>query len=216
MAIGYEITVSGQYRSDDGATKGNKRYSNEVFFLPEIVRYRDPGGRDKADKMVQGVKVTSTVPRIIQANALNVAPYIIRKFHLPFRLAEKYDDFSSIRTIHILTKKRVRLDDKAVRDVLSIPIDDMNESELAQYHALNDLNTHLSGYGSLAERKMAVKQEAVEKKRLLRQNNPARTTNEQMSEPAGLIGGPPLDDPVDGEMVDDDNDLSGLLSMTKV
>lgn len=157
MKVGYEFTVAGEYKGSGADGKAVKRFfKDEVFYLPETVSY--VSGREYEETVVNGRIVKKTKPKIVKSNALRCAQHVLLRYHLPFRLKEKYDDFIKVRTFELTKKKKVQLKDALIPDVSKMKIEDMTESELRQFCVFKDLNVTLEGYGDLADKKMAVEQ----------------------------------------------------------
>lgn len=181
MRVGYEITVRGQYFAMGAQGKTVRFYPPQTFMLPEVSRYRQ--GTKKVKRLVNGKPKMVPVPNIVEANSLRAAKHLILRYHLADKLAEVLDDFASVRTISIVSTKRVNVDANQFRDIDTVPIAEMTASELNQFHAMHDLTVALQSLENLADRRRAVALEYEELKRREAKQSVSREQDELLSEP---------------------------------
>jgi hypothetical protein len=208
--IAWEFTVQGEYRAMSPNGVVLKHYKSEVFILPEIVEY--VSGVVSVDKVVDGKTVKRSEPKISRSNATRVAQHVILRYHLPVRMKEKYPDFKSVRTMEIFKKQKVKVDPSQLNNLSETPIQDMTESDLMQFCAMNDLSVNLDVYGDLADKKIAVETEwnkkSKSKKAIARSENP---DEEALSEPEGIFVSEGRVSSNDGVPIDDEDPAEALL-----
>lgn len=197
----YRVTCQGKYFAHGPEGKKTvKFYGPAQFILPETIHYTE--GRERKMRIIDGkeVKFTSLIHK--EANAMQIVNHYVQRFCLPPYLQEKYPDVIRFRTCLIVKKEIVFIPVEEVREVTKLPIQDMTECELLQFHAMNDLITVLSNYSDLGDKKMAVEQELAEKKILQAEEAEVEDPEARfMQEPVGMsIGqvtselGPPEED----------------------
>lgn len=185
----YRVTCQGQYfaHAPDGG-RAVTFYDPVEFTIPETVSYSDR--RERKIKIVDDKEIKYTEKVIEEANAMQVVNHYVQRYCLPPYLREKYPDVIRMRTCIITKKQIVFIPVEDVRDVKKLPIQDMKESELLHFHAMNDLVTVLDNYNHLGDKKMAVELELAEKATL--QDEEAGINDPQsrlMAEPAGMTVG---------------------------
>lgn len=182
---GYRITVRGEYRAALGRDKNIQIFRDEVFILPEIVQYRE--GRTRPKKNETGQVVEHSRPIIKRANALRIAQKVLMRYYLPDRLKnseqlvygsdgkpvkvagpkggpidkmeDKYPGFISVRKMYIVKKEKIKLGADQIKELENISIQDMNEAELLQFCAFQDIDVVLDHFGDLADKKIAIEHE---------------------------------------------------------
>lgn len=209
---GYRFTVQGQYYApsgDEGKT-ALKFFKGEVFELPEVCRY--PMGKKFKTVIKDGKEVQIAVPRILKSNVQNVALHLIRRYHLLPRLREKYPGAVDVRICEIVKREKIQISIAAAADVETLAINDMNEAQLRQFHAINDLTSHLDDYADLVDKKAAVAMELDQIKRDQVVASAKTPLIDEEVDAAPIGQDPNSGGPVDGELVDDGAPLDGLLS----
>jgi len=195
---GYKIVVQGQYRARGEKGKTIRFYKKEEFCLPKISKYVE-GRKWKKIKGPDGEPKKISVPNIVKANSLRCANHIIQRYLLPYRLQEKYEDFDSIRTCHIVKKSKLTdIDADYGRDVTELKIEDMTESELNQFIRIYDITVEMNYFQDVADKRMAVEQAFREQRESSTRAAQLENYDENMT------------DPNTGDMSDDDDiDFSG-------
>ena len=159
--IGYAFTVQGQYwATTDKGSKALRHYRNEVFVLPEIVSFKEGRKRVKRkDADGNFIETHETTPIVKRMHALRCFKHVIRRYHLEPRLKEKYEDYVGVRVMEVVKRDLVDISPEEAMDVSKKAIADMTESDLLQFCAINDLNTQLNIYASVADMRIAVENE---------------------------------------------------------
>lgn len=162
---GYAVTVSGQYYSGSGRDKMLKVFSNEKFYIPEVVEIvngqkyifmkdpSDPSGKRQLKK---------AVPNKQTVNGLKAALHVIRRRLIDARLAEKYQDYTNVRTCFIVDQKPCLIPDSEIVDIKK-PILEMSLTELNMLCASESLMTVPKMFASLDDARQAVSGEMKQK-----------------------------------------------------
>jgi len=185
MAIGYKVTVSGQYRAVTERGKVIKPFRNLEFIIPEQTTYSP--GRKKIKKMVNGHPIETSIPLRATVNSLRIVKSLLAGRFLPDKLRELHDDYASLREFEIMSQVRIRVDDHLVRDFTKVKIRDMTAPELNQFHALHDLNCVLGSYSTLSDKKVAVEREYQARVAKDLADAEDRNETESLTEPQGVM-----------------------------
>lgn len=156
---GYEVTVRGQYFARNGKDKFLKNYGPITFFLPEVVDI--PDGREIKKSTVGGKLTQVSTPKTARRSVTtgNVAMYVIQRRLLPVYLEEKFTDYVTFRTCHIVgSLRRVVRPATDIQDLENKPLEKMSLAELKTFCVIKRLDIPITAYRDTAEACEAVRQ----------------------------------------------------------
>jgi len=188
---GFAVTVQGQYYSRSPQGKVIAFYGPETFLLRKKETYTE--GRKWKKTIVKSQRegepdkeIKESVPNIVTMPTTKCALHVVRRYHLEPRLKEKLPDYAGVRTCEITKFAAVQLKPTEGRDLDKLKIQDMTESELLQFIAINDMKLTLSSFRDLATKKHAV--EMAWNKRQGEPTDPFAAKEVSVVNEGGLIG----------------------------
>lgn len=207
---GYKITVMGEYTARGPQGKISKFFKKEEFVLPEISTYRL--GNIWEFYMVKNQKKKRSIPNIITQNSMHCYKHLLKKYYLPPRLREKHEDFIRVRTFNVMKKERIYLTaEHTFRDLKKVAIEDMTESELLQFIAMNDLTLEIGHYPDLADKRQAVEMAWGQIQTKAQEKTEVETFDANMIEPSGVMIKGGIVSSEDGTPTDDESRLNAFL-----
>lgn len=155
---GFEVTVKGQYYCNDGKNKVLKLFRDEVFHLPETMIIQT--GYEWVVKIIDGRRVRKSQIKKERVSTRIWLKHIVKRYCLPSRLKEKYEDFNGIRTFKIENLKPVSdLPQTEFENITADKIPTMSLSQLAVFCTMEGLTVPLDSFIDLDDAREAVKDE---------------------------------------------------------